>query len=93
MSSEELEHIFKSASSASLMLNPGTSILKMAMDAGCFIDENDARRIITAGGFYVNLCRVNNPDLVLIPGAHVLPSGISVLRVGKKNYYLIKWMQ
>lgn len=93
MTPEELETIFKSAASTSLVLSPGTSILKMAMDAGCFRDESDARRIISAGGLYVNLSRVNNPDLVLIPGAHILPNGITLLRVGKKNYYLIKWLQ
>ncbi|XP_068244826.1 tyrosine--tRNA ligase, mitochondrial [Palaemon carinicauda] len=92
MTAEEIKAVFKSAASASLILHPGTSVLKMAMDAGCFIDERDARRIIKAGGFYINLARVNNPDLVLIPTAHILPNNISLLRVGKKNYYLVKWL-
>lgn len=93
MTAEEMGVVFKSASSATLMLHPGTSVVKMAMDAGCFLEERDARRIISAGGFYINLSRVNNPDLVLIPGAHILPNNITLLRVGKKNYYLVKWLR
>ncbi|XP_037772470.1 tyrosine--tRNA ligase, mitochondrial-like [Penaeus monodon] len=91
MTSEELAVVFQSAASAKLVLEPGTSVLKMAMDAGCYNDEKDARRIISAGGFYVNLSRITNPDLILIPGVHILPNGITIARVGKKNYYLIKW--
>ncbi|XP_047503067.1 tyrosine--tRNA ligase, mitochondrial-like [Penaeus chinensis] len=91
MTSEELAVVFQSAASAKLVLEPGTSVLKMAMDAGCYKEEKDARRIISAGGFYVNLSRVTNPDLILIPGVHILPNGITIARVGKKNYYLIKW--
>ena len=93
LTSEEMEVVFKSASSVSLVLNPGTSVLKVAMDAGCFRDERDARRIIAAGGLYVNLCRVNNPDLVLIPGAHILPNDLTLLKVGKRHYYLVKWLK
>ncbi|XP_053642765.1 tyrosine--tRNA ligase, mitochondrial isoform X2 [Cherax quadricarinatus] len=92
MSTNEIEVVFKSAPSTSLLLEPGTSVLTMALKAGCFADERDARRIIEAGGFYINLARVNNPDLILIPGAHILSNGLTVARVGKKNYYLIKWL-
>uniref|UniRef100_A0A0P4W8F8 Tyrosine--tRNA ligase n=1 Tax=Scylla olivacea TaxID=85551 RepID=A0A0P4W8F8_SCYOL len=91
MTKDELEAVFKLASSAKLLLEPGTSILDMALKAGCFFDERQGRRIIEAGGFYVNLSRVTRPDLIIIPEAHILPNGLSLLRVGKKNYYIIKW--
>ncbi|CAL4060371.1 unnamed protein product, partial [Meganyctiphanes norvegica] len=91
LSSKELIEAFKGASQTSLLLQPGTTILSMALQANCFSNERDGRRIIEAGGFYVNHARVNNPDLVLIPGAHILTNGITLARVGKKNYYLVKW--
>jgi tyrosyl-tRNA synthetase len=51
----------------------------------------DAMRIISAGGFFLNYRRVLNFDEVLVPGLHILPNKISLARVGKKNYYVIKW--
>lgn len=48
-----------------------------------FSKTEHGQRIIEAGGFYVNLSRVTKPDLVIIPEAHILPNGLSLLRVGK----------
>uniref|UniRef100_A0A8B9QTL3 Tyrosine--tRNA ligase n=1 Tax=Anas platyrhynchos TaxID=8839 RepID=A0A8B9QTL3_ANAPL len=48
---------------------------------------------ITDGGVSVNGIRVTNPETVLILGQHILKNGVSLLRVGKKNYYIIKWLQ
>ncbi|XP_050727690.1 tyrosine--tRNA ligase, mitochondrial-like isoform X1 [Eriocheir sinensis] len=93
MTKDDIEEVFRSASSSKLLLEPGTSILDMALKAGCFLDERDGRRIIEAGGFYVNLSRVTKPDLIIIPEAHILPNGLSLVRVGKKNYHVIQWMK
>ncbi|POI36081.1 hypothetical protein CIB84_000166 [Bambusicola thoracicus] len=48
---------------------------------------------ITDGGVSVNGIRVTNPETVLILGQHILKNGVSLLRIGKKNYYIIKWLQ
>lgn len=48
---------------------------------------------ITDGGVSINGNRVTNPETVLILGQHILKNGVSLLRVGKKNYYIIKWLQ
>lgn len=50
-------------------------------------------RKITDGGVSINGNRVTNPETVLILGQHILKNGVSLLRVGKKNYYMIKWLQ
>lgn len=49
-------------------------------------------RIIGAGGFTVNLNKAKNPAEMLAPGVHILKNGISLLRVGKRNYYIVKWL-
>lgn len=56
----------------------------------CFTE--DALRIISAGGFYINHQRTNNPNEVLNLNVHRLSNNITLLRVGKKNYYVIKWL-
>lgn len=48
---------------------------------------------ITDGGVSINGIRVTNPETVLILGQHILKNGVSLLRIGKKNYYVIKWLQ
>lgn len=40
MTTNEIQVVFKSASSAKLLLEPGISILDMALRAGCFEDES-----------------------------------------------------
>ncbi|KAF6199906.1 hypothetical protein GE061_006204, partial [Apolygus lucorum] len=53
----------------------------------------DAVRIISAGGFYINNNRTQNPDEVLVQGLHMLHNDVSLLRVGKKNYWIVKWLK
>lgn len=55
----------------------------------CFSD--DAVRIISAGGFSINQQKVKNPSEVINSNVHRLENNVSLLRVGKKNYYIVKW--
>lgn len=64
----------------------------MAMKARLFPTTDDAKRIIAAGGLYINQSRVSTPSHVVVPGVHVLPNNYTLARVGKKNYCLIKWL-
>lgn len=53
----------------------------------------DAARIIAAGGFSINQNRTTNIAEVISSSVHILRNGVTLLRVGKKNYYLINWVQ
>ncbi|XP_014672546.1 PREDICTED: tyrosine--tRNA ligase, mitochondrial-like [Priapulus caudatus] len=75
-----------------LSLDPGVTVLDLAMKARCFSREVDAKRIIGAGGFYINYQRVTSPEYVLIQGQHILPNNTTLVRVGKKNYYVVRWV-
>jgi len=59
--------------------------------AKVFLIVGDATRIITGGGFFLNHTRVTSTTQVVVPGVHILPNKISLARVGKKNYTVIKW--
>jgi len=56
-----------------------------------FAPLEDAIRIIEAGGFFLNYRKISNFDEMIVPGVHILRNNISLARVGKKNYYVIKW--
>ncbi|XP_038211850.1 tyrosine--tRNA ligase, mitochondrial [Zerene cesonia] len=91
LSSTELEQVFDGAPVSKLMLRPGITVLELGLQANCFPTESDALRIIQAGGFYINHQRIKNINEVITQSAHILPNLISLLRVGKKNYYIVKW--
>lgn len=91
LTSTELEQIFDGATITNLLLSPGITVLELGLKAKCFPTENDAMRIIQAGGFYINHQKVKKIDEVITQSAHILPNLLSLLRVGKRNYYIVKW--
>ncbi|XP_049852334.1 tyrosine--tRNA ligase, mitochondrial [Schistocerca gregaria] len=91
MSAEDITQVFKEARMCELLLKPGMTIYQLALEAGCFSTEDDAARIISAGGFYVNQQRCTNLSEVLTLGTHILLNNITLLRVGKRKYFVVKW--
>ncbi|XP_067632124.1 tyrosine--tRNA ligase, mitochondrial [Eurosta solidaginis] len=90
---DEVKKVFAGATVVEILLEPGTSILDIAMKAKCFNSEGDAIRIIAAGGFYINQKRVQNIAEIITSGIHILKNGLSLLRVGKKNFYIVRWLK
>lgn len=70
-------------------LASGYNLIEFSLEAELFKTEADAKRIIAAGGLYVNLQRTNSETLT---ESSVLPSGLTLVRVGKKNYTLVRWV-
>ncbi|NXP09401.1 SYYM protein, partial [Thinocorus orbignyianus] len=93
MSDQELQELFRQAPSAELMLEPGMNVLDLCRKANAIPDGPSGYQKITDGGVSVNGIRVTDPETVLILGQHILKNGVSLLRIGKKNYYIIKWLQ
>ena len=92
LSPAEMRKVFgQQADFVRLLFSAGISLLDFAMKIGCFKSEGDAARIIEAGGFYVNQVRRRNAEEVLMPGTHVLPNQTTLVRVGKRNYYIVEW--
>ncbi|XP_022180291.1 tyrosine--tRNA ligase, mitochondrial [Myzus persicae] len=92
LSVNDILKIFNGATVVELMLEPGITVLKMAMNAKCFLTDRDAYRIISAGGFYINHQRITNIDEIVTLSIHILPNNISLVRVGKRNYWIVKWI-
>lgn len=58
-----------------------------------FLFVDDALRIISAGGFYINHQRAKNINEAIVPGIHILPTNTTLIRVGKKNYHIVRWIK
>ncbi|KAM4882459.1 tyrosine--tRNA ligase, mitochondrial [Thomomys bottae] len=93
MSDEELKELFKEASFSELVLDPGTSVLDTCRKANAIPDGPRGYRMITEGGVSINHRPVTNPECVLVVGQHILKNGLSLLKIGKRNFYIIKWLQ
>uniref|UniRef100_A0A023F3D0 Tyrosine--tRNA ligase n=1 Tax=Triatoma infestans TaxID=30076 RepID=A0A023F3D0_TRIIF len=93
LTTAQISSIFKGAPIIEILLRPGISVRQVALAAQCFLSESDAERIINAGGFYINHNRTKNPEELLVHGVHILPNDVSLLRVGKKNYWIVKWLK
>ncbi|XP_040834808.1 tyrosine--tRNA ligase, mitochondrial [Ochotona curzoniae] len=93
MSDEELKELFKEASFSELVLDPGTSVLDTCRKANAIPDGPRGYKMITEGGVSINHRQVTNPESVLVVGQHILKNGLSLLKIGKRNFYIIKWLQ
>ncbi|XP_039376578.1 tyrosine--tRNA ligase, mitochondrial [Mauremys reevesii] len=93
MSDQELQELFREAPFAELLLEPGMSVLDLCHKANAIPDGPSGYRKITDGGVSINYIQVTNPETVLVIGQHILKNGVSLLKIGKKNFYIIKWLQ
>ncbi|KAL4625066.1 tyrosine-tRNA ligase, mitochondrial [Arapaima gigas] len=92
MSDAELQELFREAPFLELLLEPGTTVLEACRQARAVPDGGRGFALVTEGAVRINHSRVTNPEQVLIPGQHILSNGLTLLRVGKRNYYILKWL-
>ncbi|KAG7455785.1 hypothetical protein MATL_G00244720 [Megalops atlanticus] len=92
MSDEELQELFREAPFSERLLEPGVTVLEACRLANAIPEGARGYRMVTEGGVWINHSRADNPEQVLIPGQHILANGLTLLRVGKKNFYILKWL-
>lgn len=49
-------------------------------------------QMVLDGAVWVNYTRIDKPEQVLVPKLHILSNGLTLIRVGKKNFHIIKWL-
>lgn len=87
---EELYQLFDSNSITHLVHQDTLRVLDLVRRANCFNSDLDAERVIKAGGLWLNGHRVTSFNVPITTDL-IIGNGITVMRVGKKNYYLFKW--
>jgi tyrosyl-tRNA synthetase len=95
LSDAQLQGIFADVPSKELprdrLAGPGMSIIDALCESGLAKSKGDARRFVTQGGAYVNNRRVEGIETQLGP-AHLAGESVMVLRTGKKNYALLRFV-
>ncbi|XP_043083952.1 tyrosine--tRNA ligase, mitochondrial [Puntigrus tetrazona] len=92
MSDTELRELFREAPFHELLLDPGTTVLDACRRAQAVPEGAHGYRMIEDGAVWINHQRAANPEQVLLPGRHILSNGLSLIRVGKRNFYILKWL-
>jgi len=94
VSDEVLEAVFKDVPSTELpqqVLESGISMVDVMVQCGLSKGKSAARRLISGGGVYLNNNRVTDVDCV-ITRESLASDHITVLRTGKRNYHLLKFV-
>ncbi|XP_068129181.1 tyrosine--tRNA ligase, mitochondrial [Hyperolius riggenbachi] len=93
MSDQELQELFQDAPFSEMLHEPGTRVLDTCLRVSAIPEGAQGFDVITKGGVSFNHRKVTNPDEVLVLGQHILRNGLSLIRVGKRNVYIVKWLQ
>lgn len=72
-------------------LGEGRPLLDVLVESGVFASKGEGRRMIESGGVYINNERIGASDALLTESA-LSSSRIAVVRKGKKNYFLLKFV-
>ncbi|GFN98385.1 tyrosine--tRNA ligase [Plakobranchus ocellatus] len=88
----ELQQLFKTAPTTELKLNRDMSLKDLCMQIKCFKSDEDAERIFKAGGVYINQQRISDPTQGVGETGHILPNHITLIRIGKKKFYVVRWL-
>ena len=94
LSDVQLVGIFANVPSKELprdRLAAGLPIIDAMVESGVSKSKGEARRLITQGGVYVNNRRVDGIETQLGP-ENLASETIMVLRAGKKNYALLRFV-
>jgi tyrosyl-tRNA synthetase len=95
LSDKQLAEVFADVPSKelprNLLASPGLSLIDALCEAGLAKSKGDARRAISEGGSYVNNRRAENIEARL-SAADLASESIIVLRKGKKNYGLLRFV-
>ncbi len=95
LSDGQLASIFADVPSQQLprqrLTDSGVPIIDALVESGLAKNKSEARRTVTQGGAYVNNRRVDSIETHLT-SAHLASESMIVLRSGKKNYALLRFV-
>lgn len=90
LSDEELQDIFEGDSMFEMFYRDNLTVLDLIRRANCFRNDLDAERLIRGGGLRINGIRVTSFNVTITPDL-IIGNDMTIMRIGKKNYYLFKW--
>lgn len=90
LNDEELDQLFDSDSIITLIHKDSLRVSDLVKKTNCVKNELDVERLISAGAVWLNGARVTSINVPLTDDL-ILGNGLTIMRIGKKNYFLFKW--
>lgn len=87
LSSSELEIAFKDATI--INVNADYNLVDLLVDNSLISSKREARQLITSGSILVNNAKVDDVAFI-VSKANAIENKFSIIRKGKKTYYLVK---
>ncbi|KAM9854817.1 tyrosine--tRNA ligase, mitochondrial [Aulostomus maculatus] len=92
MSDMELQDLFTEAPFNEILFEPGTTVIDACRRVSAIPEGPKGYRMVSEGAVWINHRQMDKPEQVLIPKLHILSNGLTLIRVGKKNFHIIKWL-
>lgn len=90
LSDDEMDELFESNSMIKLLHQEDMTVRDLLHRAGCFKNDIEAEQVIAAGGLWINGAQVSSFNVPVTTDL-IIGNDVTVMRVGKKNYFLFKW--
>ena len=88
---EYFKDIFLPEQIVTMYIEPDeTTVLDVALKCNIFRKELDTVKLIEGGGLYLNGIKCTNVNEKIM-NKHVLKNRTTLVKVGKKRFYIIKW--
>eukprot|EP01135_Chromosphaera_perkinsii_P002286 Nk52_evm72s221 gene=Nk52_evmTU72s221 len=93
LSASQVDSIFSHAATKSVPRDIlcGGTVTDMLCKSGIFKSGMQAMKQVQNGGIYLNFERVVDPKQELSEDRDSVEGGVTLLRVGKKNFFLLRW--
>lgn len=92
LTDNELDELFDNESLIRLVHQDGLRVLDLVKRADCFKSDMEAERVINAGALRINGTVITSFNK-LVTRDMIIGNDVTVMRLGKKNYFLFKWIK
>lgn len=94
LSDQDLGHIFADVPSTELATSQlgDINLLQLLRETGVAQSNGDAKRAVQSGGVYLNNEKVSDPQM-LIDASSLASESTLIIRKGKKNYHLVRFIE
>lgn len=94
MTLDEMKRIFGSSANFFqfyLDTEEETTVLDLTMKVKGFSNSKEAGGAIRNGGLYINFRQEKDPFRIISESDDILSNGMTVIRIGKRRFYIINW--
>lgn len=91
MTDKEVDSTFKASKVHKLVFENGMNVLDVLLKIQAFANVDETLQIIKGNGVSINYKKIENPHERIQDAGYILPNNLTLIKVGKKTFHVIKW--